>query len=1054
MLEQFFIKLLEISIQTSFFILAVTCMRLIKRLPKQFICFMWALAALRLMIPIQITTEFSMVPDVRHVESLAQISLPQKETITAIGQPLEFEPLTEVTVSTDVGSSINTSVPSEFTAAGVDATAPLTLTELLSRIWLVGMFLLMGYGLFSYLRLKLRLREAVYDHDNIWLCDITESPFVLGYIKPRIYIPFTIPKEQLPYIIAHERAHISHFDHLGKLLGFMLLCLYWFNPFIWVGYILYCKDLELSCDERVIKTLGMEEKKHYSEALLMCSVSTTTILQSPLSFSEIALKERIINILHYKKPGLWCILLAILLSITASVCFLTESEPAKTDHDIFLHEITTELLDKVTAEYIPENGFHELPEQPGPDAYVLIQTYGTENLQFYGLVDGSAMILRDGDTLYSVQEIPWPQRRSESPNEVAAITIYKEDYDKDNTPEYAISSDENGIYSKSVIVLEAKDDILQPFTFTREDIASQLQRISFEYADEEELIYIYMDSEEPAVTLDVTWVNEMYGQTNTRLSFDTTTYISIIPTYSEDPWMLYTSAAYLPQDDTYPFHQVAVSFSAPVTYSSDGTFQIGEFTLDYTNTKPSYLEQCTEELEAFPGQAKELDNEQLITTVTVNDRYCVMTTDPATGKQVYVWQGQTTKDYPLEYVDDQIREVPAEAVTRNIVSKYCFGGDLLAQVERLHPYGTKQYIIRDNGTINVNIAYEENDHVEFQYLTFQIREENHDYVTLTDYGYGCYLVQLTDTDALKAFRRFYTGDEHLLPKQTSQLPWDWLLALNNEENDAPNIKQSSLPEYASPFDVMDLIYNNITDYYNGFIVSRKIMDGESFIEYHYQTPKDDISILTGPYGGEVLSATYNDTKIPLPDYPLCLFAGGAAGAYGTIYYMDETGDGKPELIFETGGGGTGIYHTDLYIYNPARKEQYFIDANVLDITSKLQVTLMEKSKEDGKLHFKLKYEDQIIEADGWCDIKKAEHAAMLKSDVTLEDANTYFHYTPDTTTDNISYNPQNGRFEAQIPIWIDNTVYSQYIGTLWVAFKWDAKAGEFVIDSDTVILLN
>ena len=999
MLEQIFIKLLEISLQTSFFILAVTCMRLIKRLPKQFICFMWALAALRLMIPFQITTEFGMVPDVSRVESLAEVSLPQKETANTNGYPLDFEPLTEVAVSTDIASSINTSVPSEFYAAGIDTTNPLTLTGLLSHIWLVGMFLLMGYGIFSYLRLKLRLREAIHVHDNIWLCDTTNTPFVLGYINPRIYIPFTIPKEQLPYIIAHEKSHISHCDHLGKLLGFMLLCLYWFNPFIWLGYILYCKDVELSCDERVIKTLGMEEKKHYSEALLMCSVSTTTILQSPLSFSEIALRERIINILHYKKPGFWCIMLTILLGATASVCFLTSSQTETRDPDTFLHEVTIELLDQVTAEYIPEDGFHELPEQPCPDAYVLIKTAGTENLQFYGLVDGSAMILRDGDAIYAVQGVPWPQRRSETPNEVAAITVFKEDYDKDNLPEYALSSDENGVYSKSVIILEHKDDILHAFTFTREEISSQLQRISFEYADEEELIYIYVDSEEPTVTLDVTWVNEMYAQKNTRLSFDTTTYISIIPSYSNDPWTLYTSAAYLPQDDTYSFHQVAVSFSAPVTYFSDGTFQIGEFTIDYTNTKPSYLEHCTEELEAFPGQAKELEDEQLITSVTVNDRYCVATTDPATGKQVYIWQGKTTKDYPLEYVDDHIREVPAEAVTQNIVSKHSFGGDLLAQVERLHPYGTKQYIIRDNGTINVNIAYEEEDHIEFQYLTFQVREENHDYVTLTDYGYGCYLVQLTDTDALKAFRRFYTGDEHLLPKQTSQLPWNWLLALNNEENDAPQIKQSSLPEYASPFDVMDLVYNNITDYYNGFIVGRKIIDGKSYIEYLYQTRKNDISILTDPYSGKVLSVTYNDTDVPLPDYPLWLFAGGAVGAYGTVYYVDATGDGKLELIFETGGGGTGFYHTDLYIYNPVLKEQYFIDRNISDIASELQITLS------------------------------------------------------DNTAHNISYNSKDRCLEAMIPIPTDNNVPMQYIGTLWAAYKWDTTANKFVIDPATVKIL-
>ena len=1061
MLEQLFIKLLEISIQASFFILAVTCIRLIKHLPKQFICFMWALAALRLMMPFEITSAFSLVPDVSHVESLTQVSLPEPEAIDHAYIPPQTESPASATANAAVKESIT--IPADFTAP-IDVTTPidaptptsstsLSLTGLLSCVWIAGVISLLSYGLFSYLRLKLRLREAVHEQDNIWFCGTIDAPFVLGYIKPRIYIPFSISEEHLTYIIAHEKSHIAHYDHLAKLLGYVLLCVYWFNPFIWLAYLLYCKDLELACDERVIRTIGMEEKKHYSQTLLMCSVTAKTALQSPLSFSEVALKERIINILHYKKPGFWCVLLAVLLGFIASVCFLTGSKPHKADHDDFLNEVTIELLDKVTTEYIPENDFHELPERLVPDAYVLIKTYGTENLQFYGLVDGSAMILRDGDTLHSVHGVPWPQRRSEIPNEVAALDIYKADYDEDGIEEYAISSDENGNYRKSVIILEPEGDSLKSTIFTSKDIASQLQRISFDYADEEELIYVYVDSEEPVVTLDVTWVNEMYGQTDTRLSFNTTTYISIIPTNSNNPWTLYTSAAYLPQDDTYISHPTAVSFSAPVTYSSDGTFRIGKITLDNANTKPSYLEHCAEDLKAFPGQAKELENEQLVTTVTVHDRYCVAATDPATGKTVYVWPEKTTKDYPLEYVDDQIREVPAEALTRNIVSKYCFGGDLLAQVDRLHPYGTKQYIIRDNGMINVNIAYEEADHVEFQYLTFQVREDNHDYVTLTDYGYGCYLVQLTDTDALKAFRRFYTGDEHLLPKQTSQLPWDWLLALNKEENDAPQINQSSLPEYAAPFDSMNLVYHNITDYYNGFVVGRKIIDGESYIEYHYQSRKEDVLILTEPYSGDVITVTYNDKEVPLPDYTLHLFSGGAVGSYGTVHYADETGDAKPELIFETGGGGTGVFYTNLYIYNPANMEQYAIDADISHITSKLQVTLMEKS-EDGKLHFKLEYEDQIKEADGWCDIKKAEHAAMLKSDVPLEEANAYFHYTPDETTDNISYNPNTGRFETQIPIWIDNTFYTQYIGTLWVAYKWDAAAGKFVMDSDTAMLLN
>lgn len=355
MFEQIFFKLLENSIQASFFILAILLVRVcFKRMPRQYVCVLWALLALRLLLPVHLTSSFSLVPDTSRLQTFT-------EQLSA-DTPLETDKTSPVvTAPTPV---LPDTVPSDITAAdtplsGVDhnesvitvpagTTAPAqkpTVTAVLSVIWLFGVLLLPAYATVSYLLLKHKLREAVHDTDNIWYAGNIPAAFVLGYVKPRIYIPYSVPKEELPYIIAHEKAHISHRDHLSKLLGYLILSLYWFHPFVWIAYLSFCKDLEITCDERVITQLGDDKRKAYSQALLACSVSNRVILQTPLAFSELGVKERITGILHYKKPGFWGIVLAVIVCLAVCICFMTNPKDSETETETSLGTETISATD-------------------------------------------------------------------------------------------------------------------------------------------------------------------------------------------------------------------------------------------------------------------------------------------------------------------------------------------------------------------------------------------------------------------------------------------------------------------------------------------------------------------------------------------------------------------------------------------------------------------------------------------------------------------------------------------------------------------------------------
>ena len=305
-----FLKLLNMSIAASWLILAVVVLRVVlKRAPKWIHCILWALVGIRLLCPLSIESALSLIPS--------------PETIRP--DVVQFVPHPSINSGvTIIDNAVNPVMGEAFAASPVGGVNPLYVwTYLASIVWFVGVIALVIYAIISYLRLRRVVCEAVRQRDHLYLCDHIQTPFILGLLRPRIYLPSDMNEAQMQSVIAHEQAHLSRRDHWWKPLGWAILTVYWFNPFCWVAYILLCRDIELACDEKVICNMDVEAKKVYSMALLSCSIPRRLISACPLAFGEVGVKERIKGVLHYKKPAFWVIALAVVACIVAAVCFLT-----------------------------------------------------------------------------------------------------------------------------------------------------------------------------------------------------------------------------------------------------------------------------------------------------------------------------------------------------------------------------------------------------------------------------------------------------------------------------------------------------------------------------------------------------------------------------------------------------------------------------------------------------------------------------------------------------------------------------------------------------------
>ncbi len=315
-MEAVFLKIFNMSITAGWIALAVIITRLfLKKAPKWVNVLLWSLVGIRLICPISFESVFSLIPSA--------------ETV-----PLDIMYTDTPTVHTGIGqfNSVINPVISESLAPNIgDSVNPMqVITFLASVIWLIGIGCMLMYFLLSYLRIMIKVREAVAHETNVFICDRVASPFILGVIRPKIYLPSNMDKSDYDYVLAHEKAHLKRFDHLWKPLGFLLLTVYWFNPLLWIAYILLCRDIEFACDEKVIKEMGVESKKPYSEALINCSAPGSAITACPLAFGETGIKGRIKSVLNYKKPALWIIIASVILGAGLAVCFLTNP---KTDID-------------------------------------------------------------------------------------------------------------------------------------------------------------------------------------------------------------------------------------------------------------------------------------------------------------------------------------------------------------------------------------------------------------------------------------------------------------------------------------------------------------------------------------------------------------------------------------------------------------------------------------------------------------------------------------------------------------------------------------------------
>lgn len=308
-MSEFFLKILNMSIAAGWAVLAVLIIRLLlKKAPKCIAVLLWGIVAIRLICPFSIESALSLIPSAETVSP--GIMMARSPKIDS-GIPL-------------INSAVNPIIGEIFTPEPVTSINPLQIwIPVLSVFWLAGIGFLLLYTLVSYLRLRRRIRTAVLLRDNIYQCETVASPFVLGFIKPKIYLPFEIGNQDMDYVIAHEKAHIRRKDHLWKPIGFLLLTVHWFNPLIWLGYILLCRDIEVACDEKVVRKLQNEQRADYSQALLNCSVSRRMVAACPLAFGEVGVKERVKGVLNYKKPAFWLIVLAVVVLIIMSVCLLT-----------------------------------------------------------------------------------------------------------------------------------------------------------------------------------------------------------------------------------------------------------------------------------------------------------------------------------------------------------------------------------------------------------------------------------------------------------------------------------------------------------------------------------------------------------------------------------------------------------------------------------------------------------------------------------------------------------------------------------------------------------
>lgn len=308
-MSELFLKIVNMSISASWIVVAVLALRFcLKKAPKWVNALLWGIVAVRMVFPFSIESVLSLMPS---AETISPTIMMEQTPSVQTGVPV-------------LNHVINPVISGSLTPAPGASANPLQIwIPVLSWIWLFGIAALFLYSAVSYWCLRRKVCEAVILRDNIYQSENVCSPFVLGIIRPKIYLPYHMDSREMGHVIAHEQTHICRRDHWWKPLGFLLLTIHWFNPLMWLSYVLLCRDIELACDEKVIREMSNEQRADYTQALVACSVDRRLIAACPLAFGEIGVKERVKSVMNYKKPAFWIVLASVIVCAVIAVCFLT-----------------------------------------------------------------------------------------------------------------------------------------------------------------------------------------------------------------------------------------------------------------------------------------------------------------------------------------------------------------------------------------------------------------------------------------------------------------------------------------------------------------------------------------------------------------------------------------------------------------------------------------------------------------------------------------------------------------------------------------------------------
>lgn len=386
-----FIKILNMGMTASYLILVVIVLRfLLYKVPKWIRMILWGLVGIRLIVTISIESVFSFLPAKDPIgigETTNTVFGGMSGTFTGFSG---FGKVTGAVSQNVVGNNMTDMVVGSVQNGGM------SITTVLAMIWIAGFTFMLVYCIVSYVKLKKRLYDAVLYQSGkttIFQSDKVASPFVLGFLKPHIYMPFHLEVEDMDFVIAHEKAHIARGDHWIKMIGFVILAVYWFHPLVWISYLLMCRDIEFACDEKVIKEMDMKSKKAYAQTLVKCSVPYRRICACPLAFGEVGVKRRIMNVLHYKKPAFWIILVSLVLCGVVAVGFLTDPKKQGVTEDNILPEQSEGPEEQGKTEL--EKEMQEMGELEKAEETLQNHTSDSQQVKVKGLSSPPTMTLQD-----------------------------------------------------------------------------------------------------------------------------------------------------------------------------------------------------------------------------------------------------------------------------------------------------------------------------------------------------------------------------------------------------------------------------------------------------------------------------------------------------------------------------------------------------------------------------------------------------------------------------------------------------------------------------------